>query len=162
MSNSFSSKGAQASPTSELPKQQQSQAPEPQAPAPLTTNAYAVAAFVLSSVGLAPLAIVCGHRALAEIKRFGGGGRRTAITAVVVSYLLLAVSAAAFAVFLIQLPHLIATLSGLGSGLKSLTGIASLLNPAAAPPPGAPSLSILGPLLGSLGGSPGGALPGSP
>jgi type IV secretory pathway TrbD component len=115
--------------------------------APPTENAWAVASFVLSSIGLAPLAIVCAHRALNEIKVYGGGGRRTAITSLVVSYLLVLVAASLFGLFLFQLPHLIASLSGV---IKSLAGIVSTLNPSSAH--GAPPAGDVSSLLGKLGG----------
>lgn len=118
------------------------------------TNAYAVAAFVLSSLGLAPLAIACAHRALKEIKLYGGGGRGTAITAMVFSYLVVILTIASTALFLAELPHLISTIEG-SSWLKSLKGITSLVNGSSAPAGGASSPTSLGNLgnLGSLLGS---------
>lgn len=99
---------------------------------PQTTNAWAVAASMLASMGIAPLAIICGHRALAEIKVTGEGGRKFAVSALVLSYTILIFVLGFFALGVIALFRLLADPAGSGQIQSVLEMLMLTLNPAAA------------------------------
>jgi peptidyl-prolyl cis-trans isomerase B (cyclophilin B) len=61
----------------------------PPPPPPRQTNAWAVAALV-SAFTVPPMAIVCGHVSLSQIKRTGDEGRGLAIAGLVIGYVLTA------------------------------------------------------------------------
>ncbi|MFT8637035.1 MAG: DUF4190 domain-containing protein [Pseudoclavibacter sp.] len=63
-------------------------------PAPEPTNGLAVAALVCGILGFftglsAIAAVVCGHMALSQLRRSGGGGRGMAIAGLVTGYVVL-------------------------------------------------------------------------
>jgi peptidyl-prolyl cis-trans isomerase B (cyclophilin B) len=61
----------------------------PPPPPPRQTNAWAIVALV-SAFTIPPVAIVCGHISLSQIKRTGDEGRVLAIAGLVIGYVLTA------------------------------------------------------------------------
>jgi peptidyl-prolyl cis-trans isomerase B (cyclophilin B) len=63
----------------------------PPPPPPRQTNAWAIVALV-SAFTIPPVAIVCGHISLSQIKRTGDEGRVLAIAGLVIGYVLTALA----------------------------------------------------------------------
>jgi len=64
----------------------------PLAPRP-RVNTLALVAFITSLLGIAPVAVICGHMALRELRSSGEEGRGLALAGVIIGYVVLGVFA---------------------------------------------------------------------